>query len=78
MKYNRVLIKVSGEAYGHDEKIFDAQRALAVAKQIKAISDKGIKVGVVSGGGNIIRGRQTKELTRQRADYMGIEALEHG
>lgn len=72
MKYNRVLIKVSGEAYGLDEKIFDAQRALAVAKQIKAISDKGIKVGVVSGGGNIIRGRQTKELTRQRADYMGM------
>ncbi|MBO5772728.1 MAG: UMP kinase [Clostridia bacterium] len=74
MKYNRVLIKVSGEAYGSDDSIFDAQNALAVAKQIKNIADLGIKVGVVSGGGNIIRGRQTKELTRQRADYMGMLA----
>jgi len=88
----RVLIKFSGEAlagddgYGIDTKILDY-----IAEEIKELVDNGIEVGIVIGGGNIIRGVTAAAdgvIKRTSADYMGMlatvvngiamqEALEH-
>lgn len=88
----RVLVKFSGEAlagsdgYGIDTKILDY-----IAEEIKELIDNGIEVGIVIGGGNIIRGVTAAAdgvIKRTSADYMGMlatvvngiamqEALEH-
>ena len=76
-KYNRVLIKVSGEAlmgdkgYGQDLKTI--QR---IATDIKQVADMGVQVCVVVGGGNIFRGISgaAQGMERSSADYMGMLA----
>jgi uridylate kinase len=88
----RVLVKFSGEAlagtegYGIDTKILDY-----IAEEIKSLVENGIEVGIVIGGGNIIRGVSAAAdgiIKRTSADYMGMlgtvingiamqEALEH-
>lgn len=88
----RVLVKFSGEAlagadgYGIDTQILDY-----IANEIKELVDNGIEVGIVIGGGNIIRGVTAAAdgvIKRTSADYMGMlatvingvamqEALEH-
>ncbi|MGB7402453.1 MAG: UMP kinase [Arcobacter sp.] len=88
----RVLVKFSGEAlagsdgYGIDTKILDY-----IAEEIRELVDNGIEVGIVIGGGNIIRGVTAAAdgvIKRTSADYMGMlatvvngiamqEALEH-
>jgi uridylate kinase len=92
MNYKRVLIKFSGEAlagengYGIDTKILDY-----IANEIKSVADSGVEIGIVIGGGNIIRGVSASEdgiISRSSADHMGMlatvingialqEALEH-
>ena len=53
---NRVLLKLSGEALAGDKKTgFDEDTCVAVAKQVKAIVDKGVQVAIVIGGGNFWR-----------------------
>lgn len=53
MEMKRVLLKLSGEALAGPKKTgFDEATVLAVAKQIKAISDEGVQIGIVIGGGN--------------------------
>lgn len=88
----RVLVKFSGEAlagaegYGIDTQILDY-----IAEEIKELVDNGIEVGIVIGGGNIIRGVTAAAdgiIKRTSGDYMGMlgtvingiamqEALEH-
>lgn len=76
-KYSRVLLKVSGEAlmgdknYGQD--LGTIQR---IAKDIKEISEMGVQVCVVVGGGNIFRGISgaAAGMERSSADYMGMIA----
>ena len=88
----RVLVKFSGEAlagaegYGIDTQILDY-----IAEEIKSLVENGIEVGIVIGGGNIIRGVSAAAdgiIKRTSADYMGMlgtvingiamqEALEH-
>lgn len=74
-KYQRVLLKISGEALsgtkGHG---YDVNELKAVAKQIAKIARLGVGVGVVVGGGNFWRGRQGDEMDRTTADYMGMLA----
>ncbi|MCI5530896.1 MAG: UMP kinase, partial [Blautia sp.] len=54
----RVLLKLSGEALAGSKKTgFDEETVIAVAKQIKAITEEGLQVGIVIGGGNFWRGR---------------------
>ena len=54
----RVLLKLSGEALAGDKHTgFDEATVVGVAKQIKTITDMGIQVGIVIGGGNFWRGR---------------------
>ena len=91
-KRKRVLVKFSGEAlagesgYGIDTKILDY-----IAHEIKQLVDNGVEVGIVIGGGNIIRGVTAAAdgvIKRTSGDYMGMlatvvngiamqEALEH-
>lgn len=74
-EYKRVLLKFSGEALAGDKKQgFDEETCIAVAKQVKAIVDKGIQVAVVIGGGNFWRGRNSNTIDRFKADQIGMLA----
>jgi uridylate kinase len=75
LKYPRVLLKLSGEALAGDKGFgFDFDTIREFARQIKAISDMGAQVGMVIGGGNIVRGSQISKMGMDRvsADYMGM------
>lgn len=76
-KYNRILLKLSGEslmgdrAFGLDPKMLEHY-----ARDIKAVTDIGVQVAVVIGGGNIYRGMNEAEtgIERAQGDYMGMLA----
>jgi uridylate kinase len=76
MAYQRVLLKLSGEALGHPESGHGLHlEALAnVARQIARLVEIGVEVAVVVGGGNILRGAQFSAVggNRASADYMGM------
>ena len=77
MKYNRILLKLSGEALmGAKEFGIDHDRLREYALQIKEVVDEGCQVAIVIGGGNIFRGIQGKEggIERTQGDYMGMLA----
>lgn len=77
MKYNRVLLKLSGEALmGNKQFGIDNERLKQYAYEIKSIVDAGIQTAVVIGGGNIFRGIQAEEggMERTQGDYMGMLA----
>lgn len=77
MKYNRVLLKLSGEALmGSGNYGIDPERLSAYAEEIKAVVDKGAQVAIVIGGGNIYRGMkaETMGIDRVQGDYMGMLA----
>ena len=79
MKYNRVLIKLSGEAMmgqNKSSKVLDKDVMFEIGKQIKELKDLGAEIGIVIGGGNIFRGKYCEELSIKRApaDYMGMVA----
>ena len=57
LKYNRILLKLSGEALmGNAQYGIDAETVKFIASEIKPIYDLGVKIGIVIGGGNIFRG----------------------
>lgn len=71
----RVLLKLSGEALAGDKKTgFDEATVIAVGRQVKALIDQGIEVGVVIGGGNFWRGRASENIDRTKADQIGMLA----
>lgn len=77
MKYKRVLLKLSGEALmGNKQFGIDNDRLAQYAKEIKEISDQGVQVAIVIGGGNIFRGVQAAEggMDRVQGDHMGMLA----
>ncbi|MGA1493982.1 MAG: UMP kinase [Rhodothermales bacterium] len=75
--FKRILLKLSGEslmgnkAFGIDEEVLGAYAA-----EIRQITEHGIELALVIGGGNIFRGvnNATKGMTRSHADYMGMLA----
>ena len=74
-KYNRVLIKLSGEALAGSKKTgvcYDT--VLDICKKIKEVHEMGVQIGIVVGGGNFWRGRQNEEFDRVTADYIGMLA----
>lgn len=74
-KYNRVMLKLSGEALAGDKKQgFDEATCIQVAKQVKQLVDDGIEVGIVIGGGNFWRGRTSETIDRTKADQIGMLA----
>jgi uridylate kinase len=76
-KYKRILLKLSGEslagAAGHG---IDPIRLKEYVEQIKEVSEMGVEVGIVIGGGNIFRGLSGAEdgFDRVKGDYMGMLA----
>ena len=77
MSYNRILLKLSGEALlGERTHGVDPKRILAYSKEIKEIVDAGIELAIVIGGGNIFRGVSgaSNGIDRVQADYMGMLA----
>src|SRR5437660_12136025 len=76
-KYNRILLKLSGEALGGQSGIGISPEAVQdMAQQIREVRDLGVEVVVVVGGGNIFRGLSGSERGIERAtgDYMGMLA----
>ncbi len=72
--YKRVLLKMSGEVLGSDSSPIDASRVAEAARHIAALYNVGVQVGVVVGGGNIMRGRDGGSMDRNRADSIGMLA----
>ncbi|MCH2208589.1 MAG: UMP kinase [Lentisphaerales bacterium] len=74
--YKRILLKLSGEALKGDENSISPEIVSQMAENIKQITDKGIEVALVIGGGNIFRGLSAsrKGMDRTTADYMGMMA----
>src|SRR5215212_11761030 len=76
-KYKRILLKLSGESLMGDKSFgMDPVMIEQYAKDIKGITELGVQVAVVIGGGNIYRGMNEKETGIERAhgDYMGMLA----
>lgn len=76
-RYKRVILKLSGEALmGREDLGIDPQVVLKLAKEIKSITELGVQVGIVVGGGNIFRGLAgaANGMDRSQADYMGMLA----
>jgi uridylate kinase len=77
MKYNRILLKLSGEALMGDRQYgIDPNRLSEYANEIKKIVDKNVEVAIVIGGGNIFRGiaGASNGMDRVQGDYMGMLA----
>ena len=73
MKYKRVLVKLSGEALaGNKGTGIDFERVLELCNEIKNISDLGVQVAIVVGGGNFWRGRSNQQMDRCTSDYIGM------
>lgn len=71
----RVLLKLSGEALAGEKKTgFDESTVIEVAKQVKALVDQNVQVGIVIGGGNFWRGRTSETIERTKADQIGMLA----
>ncbi|MBW2961862.1 UMP kinase [Mesonia aestuariivivens] len=77
MQYKRILLKLSGEALmGERQYGIDPDRLADYAKEIKTVTDQGIQVAIVIGGGNIFRGvaGASKGMDRVQGDHMGMLA----
>ena len=67
-----VLLKLSGEALGKKESIYDVDRLNELASQVKKLASTGNYVGIVTGGGNMIRGKEFSALGFDRVDSDNI------
>lgn len=74
-KYKRILLKLSGEALAGDKKFgLNYDVITDICKSIKKCVDLGVQIGIVVGGGNFWRGRESGGMDRTRADHMGMLA----
>ena len=74
-KYQRVLLKLSGEALAGDQRFGLNHEVIGgVVDQIVKVHAMGVQVGLVIGGGNFWRGRQGTNMDRTTADHMGMLA----
>ncbi|HEX6536269.1 MAG TPA: UMP kinase [Gemmatimonadaceae bacterium] len=75
LSYGRVLLKLSGEALAGDKGVgFDFDVLDRLADEVREVVRMGVAVGLVIGGGNIVRGSQLSKMGMERvgADYMGM------
>ena len=71
----RIMLKLSGEALAGDKKTgFDEETVREVAFQVKQLTEDGIEVGIVTGGGHFWRGRTSENIDRTKADQIGMLA----
>jgi len=79
-KYQRVLLKLSGEAlgYGGNKLGINLDETKAIAEQLKRVHARGVQLAIVVGGGNLLRGAQFtaggETIKPATADYMGMLA----
>ena len=74
-KYNRILLKLSGEALAGEKKSgLDYSVITEICQSIKKCADLGVEIGIVVGGGNFWRGRSSGGMDRTRADHIGMLA----
>ena len=75
VKYKRVLLKLSGEALAGDKKTgIDADTVGNICDQVKKLTEIGVEVAIVVGGGNFWRGKYGHQMERTTSDYMGMLA----
>jgi uridylate kinase len=75
--YRRIVLKLSGESFQGSQGFgIDAETVHSIAHEVKEVSDLGIEMAIIVGGGNIFRGTRQKSLSIDRAtgDYMGMLA----
>lgn len=71
--YKRVVLKLSGEALAGDRGFgFDDDIIINICENIKVVSDLGVEIAIVVGGGNFWRGRSGKEIDRASSDTIGM------
>lgn len=77
-KYNRVLLKISGEALLGDQQFgIDPKPVEMIAEEIRSIYERGVEIAVVVGGGNIFRGMKNSArlgMDQASGDYVGMLA----
>ncbi|MCI1673411.1 MAG: UMP kinase [Bifidobacterium tibiigranuli] len=73
-KPRRVLLKLSGEAFGGGAVGIDTQVVRRIAEEIVPAVQRGVQVAIVVGGGNFFRGAELQQagIDRSRGDYMGM------
>lgn len=76
IRYNRVVLKISGEAISSEYGVFDIDIVKSLVNEIRIIYELGVEIGIVIGGGNIMRGGEFSRVgfDRNRSDYMGMLA----
>ncbi len=74
VKYSKIILKISGELCGDKNEIFNQKALQYITKQIAEAHALGVKIGIVVGGGNIIRGRTASWLDKVTADFCGMMA----
>lgn len=74
LKYQRILLKLSGEALG--TRGIDAETVQRIAREVKRVHDLGVQIAMVIGGGNMWRGADAAAtgIDRATADYVGMLA----
>jgi uridylate kinase len=74
LKYHRVLLKLSGEAFGGGQVGLDPDVVRDIAREVAEAVRYGVQVAMVIGGGNFFRGAELQQrgMDRARADYMGM------
>jgi len=72
--FRRIMVKLSGEAFGGGQLGVDPDVVAAVAGELAGIVESGVQLCVVVGGGNFFRGSELEEhgMDRARADYIGM------
>jgi uridylate kinase len=77
-KYKRVVLKLSGEAFGHPGKSgINIDETLSIAHQAQRVVQRGVQLAIVVGGGNLLRGEQFADgiiIKKGTAHYMGMLA----
>ncbi len=76
LKYKRILLKLSGEAFKEDSEPIGYNSLIRIAEEIESVYKLGVQIAIVVGGGNVIRGITSSSLSidRATADYMGMLA----
>src|SRR5687768_11616922 len=77
--YRRVILKLSGESFSHaGERGIGMEEVTHIARQVRQAAERGCQIGLVIGGGNILRGAQFKSaqagIQEATAHYMGMLA----
>src|SRR5271168_1162035 len=80
-KYARVVLKLSGEGFGHSGKTgksgIGIDETLIIARQAQRVVQRGVQLAIVVGGGNLLRGDQFSDgavIKKGTAHYMGMLA----